>query len=109
MRLPKSVKVGDTVYAVQAVRALADDDGKPLHGLALHDECRLKINADDSAERQRWALIHELAHAVFHESGMGHEMSALIGAERADALEEDIVRRVVPELLRALKDAKVIR
>lgn len=105
----KKLRVVDTIYSVVYREGVTSDEGHAAHGRMDADKCEIAIDVSGSSERRRWALVHELAHAVWEETGMGHEMAAACGSEKADLLEEDIVRRFVPELLRTLRDAKVLR
>lgn len=103
----KTVRVVDTIFQIVTKHGVKDDDGNPAHGTTSLDRCEIEIEAGASKERQRWALIHEIAHASFHETGMAHELSTACGSDKADLIEEDIVRRFVPCLLATLRSAKV--
>ena len=103
------VRVVDTVYTIVHRVGVKDDDGNPAHGTCHPERCEIAIEANAAPARKTWTKTHELAHAVWQETGMGPEMAAACGAEKADLLEEDIIRRFVPALIRTLRDARVIR
>lgn len=108
-RLVKRVRVVDTTFAVVVRQGVTGDDGEAAHGYTDLDRTEIQIDRDGSPERQRWALIHELAHAVMHETGLLNELTLACGAEKALAIEEDITRRFVPAMVATLKSAEMIK
>lgn len=99
----------DTVYTIVPKREVKTDQGGEAFGVTMLGKTEIEIESGASKERQRWSLIHELAHATFHETGMCHELAQAIGDEKAELVEEDVIRRFVPALLATLRSAKVIR
>lgn len=95
MRLPKSVKVGGHTLKLKAV--------KKAKYLGEHDQAKgeFRISADVSTSQQASALIHEILHACFAESGL---------REKHQEAEEEIVASLEALLYAVLRDnPKVIQ
>ena len=63
------VQIGPIVYRVAKVKELADVPG-PLHGDINHGRCRIRISAEDDAQRQHQTLWHEVIHGILHGAGI---------------------------------------
>jgi ssRNA-specific RNase YbeY (16S rRNA maturation enzyme) len=67
------IKIGPISYDVVEVSELASDAGM-LHGDINFSKCRIRLDADDNAQRQHQTLWHEVLHGILHGAGIrdGH-------------------------------------
>lgn len=79
--LPENVMVMGRVYSV-TVKPMKKHDA-----LCYRGEGRIVINENLPDDKAYWALIHEVMHAILHESGLRYIIND-------DNLEEAIVRAI---------------
>lgn len=102
VKMPAVLKVGALEYEVvcDAATFLAlDETNRGLYGLFDDMEGKVYIRPGLPASQQKETLTHELLHAVFVVSGLNHDFNK---DERPS--EEDVVNRMAPVLLAALRD-----
>jgi len=93
--IPGTVKIGSVVYLISLVDKLEDDD----YGMCDSHTQMIYISKDQSAQHVTDTLLHEIMHAIWHESG-------LFSVKRAD--EEQIVRTTSTWITMVLKENPAI-
>jgi Zn-dependent peptidase ImmA (M78 family) len=68
--MSKKVRIGPSLWSIQFIPDLKDDDGTPVHGMTYFDNRLIEINSSLSQSEQQAALFHEYIHAALYESGM---------------------------------------
>jgi len=63
------IQVGPISYKVVKVKELASEHGL-LHGDINFNRCRIRLDADDHAQRQHQTLWHEVLHGILHQAGI---------------------------------------
>lgn len=93
--IPSTVKIGPVVYLISLVDKLDDDD----YGMCDPHTQMIYISKDQSAQHATDSLLHEITHAIWHESG-------LFNLKRPD--EEQIVRTTSTWLTMVFRDNPTI-
>jgi hypothetical protein len=92
----KRVQIGPARYRVvvgQAAidRRAAEDGRSELLGHCHNDELVITVSPKMAEDAQRDTLLHEVLHAIFHSTGLAHDLG--------DEKEESMIRRLTPALL----------
>lgn len=109
-RKRRQFMVGGTMWRVLLVpptdpRIIDEEDGKPLEGCCIFDDCLMLIREDFVIEAREEIFVHELEHIINRVSGARHEMTLHLRKEKSrDKHEERIVRARTPHLHRVFKD-----
>lgn len=86
-------------------RIIDEEDGKPLEGCCIFDDCLMLLREDFSLEAREEVFIHELEHIINRVSGARDEMVHHLRVEKSRARhEERIVRYRTPVIHRVYKD-----
>lgn len=88
------IKAGPSVYTVRSSRDLNAE-----LGTTDCDRLEILLSTEQSPERRRVTLMHEVLHVVFDLAGIG------IGEDK----EEDLIRPLTPALLQILRDNPALR
>lgn len=90
------IKVGAIDYDVELKEVIEVDNDTGYYGMCHHSEGLIEVSTRHSLQRQHQTLVHELLHAVMHESGLSHEMD--------DEEEERLVNRISIVLYQVMKE-----
>ena len=92
--IPSSVKVGLLTYDIEvSTKDLGEGDNE-LWGISDHTANRIGIHPEQTVDKSRWTLIHEIFHCCFEQSG----------AQLKSKEEERIIREISPLVLLALRE-----
>jgi hypothetical protein len=98
MNVPKEIKIGPYTYRVFTgdgpVQAATEDAGMPVSGYCNHQNLTIVIDTDAHPAVVADTVLHEVMHALFHQTGMSH----LVGDS-----EEQLVASLSTALLDALR------
>lgn len=89
----KNIKIGGIVYEVDMKDLEKPHAGATQLGWCKYDEAKIEVNNTINHQKQDQTLIHEMTHAIFHESGLD---------EYAD--DENIVTQFALVLFQVLKE-----
>lgn len=109
-RKKRQFMVGGQMWRVLLVqptdpRIIDEEDGKPLEGCCIFDDCLMLLRVDFSIEAREEVFFHELDHIINRVSGARHEMTSHLRSEKSrDKHEERIVRYRTPVIHRVYKD-----
>lgn len=104
MNLPKCVVVTGMVYTVTEVEDLKWDEDTMAYGMVLHTVPCIKIEATLDERVKLQSLVHEMMHALFHQTGHSdfdyeEQMARLLGCQLPTLLREN------RELVHAILDS----
>jgi hypothetical protein len=116
-RLPRGVKKLRVLticgVRVPVIRATPEqvpellEDGSLKDGIFCHERCCIFVREGQSKTQERDTIVHEVAHAFLHLSGIGHQLQFFLGPKAAknfEAMEEMLVRGATPHLVGLLAD-----
>ena len=90
MKVPRKFNVLGKEYKIKKIKNLTDDDGSLLYGRCHRLEPLIEYDSGQTKEELQNTLIHELIHAVCHESGlslmMGNRIEELVCINLSNAL-----------------------
>jgi len=100
MALPARIKVGPLTYRVSSKAASHDreqvEQKSELDGVCDHTKQQISLSPQLLPDASRVVLVHELLHAIFHITGLGHDME--------DGTEEKLCRVLEGPLVMLLRD-----
>lgn len=108
-RKRRQFMVGGQTWRVKLVLPtdprMLSEDGQPLDGCCIFDECLMLLRKDHSLETREEVFVHEVEHIINEVSGAGHEMTLHLRSEKSrERHEERIVRARTPHMHRLWKD-----
>lgn len=80
MERPLTIPIGPLVYEVHEVARLRADDGTPLLGHILYDQCRIELEQHQAPAMKRATLWHEIIHGILENAGVSDHDERLINA-----------------------------
>ena len=105
MKIPKKLKIGNHSYSVVFSRPRDADKGSGNWGACDHSNQKIYIDKLLPKTLLEEVFIHEMLHAVMHEVKLNYDFDS----EEKKVSEEDVVNRVAPALLKALRDNNLIK
>lgn len=99
------VSINGVDYDVEEVDPdkMGADPDETVYGSCNHEQTKILVMNTLSAEGKKHTLRHEVGHGSAAESGASHIMAQYVG-EKAEELEELLIRVWLPVYLQALGD-----
>lgn len=95
-----NIQIGPFDYKVIVDEAAIDRESVRMHsdlqGCCRYIKCEIHIRPGQSPDSEADTLLHEVLHAVFDMTGLGHDLAA-------DDLDESVIRRLTPALLGVIR------
>lgn len=105
VKLPEHVEVCGAPIPVKRTKDLRDSNGKPASGTWDPDSGVIEIDEAMAQEPAEFYLRHELAHATWSRVGVERWLVNLVGAKRAEEVEEQLFHTWLPAYTAALRAA----
>ncbi len=74
------VKIGPLVFAISYVERLQGDDHEPLFGQIDYANTTIKLDTQQSEQREVLTLWHEIVHGIFEGAGVQGQDEKLVDA-----------------------------